>query len=69
MTYFILGMLCSPFLESCIEFENKEKLYESKIICRREAMINLRKIVLEFKQQEFPVKIFITCKEYNPWLQ
>jgi len=56
-------------MESCIEFENKEKLYESKIICRREAMINLRKIVLEFKQQEFPVKIFITCKEYNPWLQ
>lgn len=62
MKFVIIGWLCSPFLHECVPFEGP-KIFNSKIVCKREANIVARDMKKRFNKENFPTKISITCKE------
>ena len=68
MEFFIIGWLCSPFLQECVSFQGPKK-FDSKIICQREATIVKRDMKNRLRKKDFVNKIYITCKEKRIWLQ
>lgn len=63
MKFMIIGLLCSPFLESCYEFEKQDKLFNTKKECKEQSEIVLENMMNIFINKNITVNIRVGCIE------
>jgi len=61
--FMIVGLLCSPFLENCYEFEKQDQLFETEEECKQQSEIVLENIMNIFINQNITVQIKVGCIE------
>jgi hypothetical protein len=61
--FMIVGLLCSPFLENCYEFEKQDQLFETEEECKQQSEIVLENIMNIFINQNITVKVQVGCIE------
>lgn len=62
-TFMIIGLLCSPFLEDCYEFEKQDQLFKTREECKAQSEIVLDNIMNIFINQNITVQVKVGCIE------
>lgn len=61
--FMIIGLVCSPFLEECYQFEKQDQLFETREECKVQSEIVLENIMNIFINQNITVKVKVGCIE------
>ena len=59
----IIGLLCSPFLENCYEFEKQDKLFNTMKECKEQSQIVLDNMINIFMNKNITVQVKVGCIE------